>query len=456
MTYSIQISGQETNHKGSALVFVQNENTRLIDGGVDIDLSRLIFNQQMPSETALDLLLIASTVYTLDRTVERFATDDRWTRNISVRIPVYSSELWFRATDKLTECLNFLSGDKWEFIFENRTVPLYYPKQHKKRKNVSFMRQIPDTVSLFSGGVDSLVGVIDWLENNSDKTIALVGHHDTTIAGVKSLQEKVFETLNKVYTDRTVSHFSGIGPNRSKGHGSIKRESTTRSRSFMFLAMGVFLADMIGKNVPVLIPENGTIALNVPLTPSRRGSCSTRTAHPYYLNLFQCLLQTINLFHPIVNPLMDKTKGEVVSNCLNQQILRITLEGTVSCAKSGHVRCWTNRTANSCGACMPCIYRRAAFHKAGIDSETYGYDICKGDVDPDDKKSDTANDLRACLFFLSNKYSVDAIARMLWSNGNIAADELQNHAETISRAMEEVRQFFRDKGTKRIKQIANR
>ena len=103
---------------------------------------------------------------------------------------------------------------------------------------------------------------------------------------------------------------------------------------------------------------------------------------------------------------------------------------------------------------MPCIYRRAAFHKAGIDSETYGYDVCKGDIDPYDKKSDAANDLRACLFFLSKNHSIDSIARMLWSNGNIAASEILKHAETVHRAMEEIRQFFRDKGTKRIKHLA--
>ena len=418
MTYIVQISANETNKKECALISIFDDLTNTTVCCVDINLRALIYKQQIPSDTVLDLLVIASVVYTLDRAVERKDTDDRWTRNFSIRIPVHSVQLWSRSSKILSECLCFLSGDEWSIAFEKRTCSMYreIPRKRKsEKKMIEENLPTPHAVSLFSGGIDSLVGVIDWLEENDTHTIAAVGHHDTTIAGTNSVQETVLENIDGYYQNRIIPFFSGIGPLRVKGQKRKDRETTTRSRSFMFLTMGVFVADMVGTDIPVLIPENGTIALNVPLTPSRRGSCSTRTAHPYYIHLFQKLLSKLKLKHTILNPLLHKSKGEVVSGCRNQLLLHKIIANTVSCAKSGHTRWWRNYTAHSCGACMPCIYRRAALHKVGLDMETYGYDICCGDVDLDDRKSKSARDLRACLFFLSKNYSSDDIARILWT-----------------------------------------
>jgi len=40
------------------------------------------------------------------------------------------------------------------------------------------------------------------------------------------------------------------------------------------------------------------------------------------------------------------------------------------------------------------------------------------------------------------------------SHGNLEAGKIQEYAETVYRAMDEIRQLFRDKGTKRIKELA--
>ena len=62
-------------------------------------------------------------------------------------------------------------------------------------------------------------------------------------------------------------------------------ESSTRSRSFLFIDFEIFaLSGMGGVNV-LQVPENGLIALNVPLDTLRVGSHSTRTTHPFYMNL---------------------------------------------------------------------------------------------------------------------------------------------------------------------------
>lgn len=456
MTYTIRLSQKDTNATESPLIsIVDPENDELLCH-VSINFSKLISGDNLPSETAMDLLLIASTVYTLDREIQRRAALDRWTRNFIVKVPVSSANSWSKAANSLSECLNFLSGDKWKFSFENRSIPLYSPKPKRRKKNNPVpVQPTPEAVSLFSGGVDSFVGCIDWLHEHPQKTIALVGHHDPTISGVQKSQENVLKAINDHYGLRVAPYLSGIGPSRIKSQLSKDHETTTRSRSFLFLAMGILVADVIGEHIPLFIPENGTIALNVPLTPSRRGACSTRTAHPYYLELFQTVLTKVSLSrHEIKNPLIEKTKGEVVAACKNQSLVKNTLDQTVSCAKSGHVVHWINRSAHGCGACMPCIYRRAALHKSGLDTEIYGYDICSGDIDPENRDSEAADDLRACLFFLSRNYSIDAIARQLWGNGNLSLHQSRLHAATVSRAMNEIRNLFQDKGTQKIKQLA--
>src|SRR5438132_700143 len=47
-------------------------------------------------------------------------------------------------------------------------------------------------------------------------------------------------------------------------------EITTRGRSMLFLALGAAVADAV-QATQLIVPENGFISLNVPLTPSRIG-----------------------------------------------------------------------------------------------------------------------------------------------------------------------------------------
>ena len=301
---------------------------------------------------------------------------------------------------------------------------------------------------LFSGGLDSLIGAIDALHESKDRRIALVGHHDPNIGGVEKDQKQLLKALEETYPNQCESIFVGVG-NLEKSS-----EITMRSRSLLFIALGISVASHLGDGTPLLIPENGTIALNVPLTPARRGSCSTRTAHPHYLSLLGQWLTAIGLNHPIDNPLIGKTKGEAVLNCLNIDLLSKIAPQSTSCAKPGHTRWWVRRDADGCGQCMPCIYRRAALHAAGFDNESYGNDICNGEVKVTDPKSEAADDFRACLSFLRKKHSREDVAKMLLATGPLPPLEVLSHADTVVRAMNEIRQLLSDKATHNIQRMA--
>ena len=103
---------------------------------------------------------------------------------------------------------------------------------------------------------------------------------------------------------------------------------------------------------------------------------------------------------------------------------------------------------------MPCIFRRAALHKIGLDTETYGNDFCEDEVDLDNSESDAADDLRACLSFLRRNHSEVEIAKMLIASGPLPPLDLLHHAATVCRATDEIRQLVRDKATSTVKRRA--
>ena len=405
---------------------------------LDLEYTRVLDTCGPGPDITADLLLIGACVYAIDKAVLRGSFPDRWTRQLEVTFPVSDPARWEAGQEALQACLSYLTGDVWQISFSEAGVALVQPSD--RRVGVGTCADAA-AVSLFSGGLDSLIGVIDWLETHTGKKLLLVGHHDRHATGPKNDQELVFGPLSAEY-DWRVSRLSarvGLMP--------AGPEITFRSRSLLFLTLGLHAASTIGPDTPVLIPENGTIALNVPLTPARRGSCSTRTAHPFYLELLGTALTKVGITNPILNPLQTKTKGECVRDCLNQAVLQATYAYSISCAKRGHRRSWVRRDAPQCGRCMPCIYRRAALSPTGWDNgKHYGNDVRTGEV-PVTGARVSGNDLRACLAFLQRQPSTNEIASRLLANGSLPIDDLRASAALVERAMEEVRTLFRARGT---------
>ena len=442
MNITVAIQSNETTREGCAPVnLLLNDGTRLCQ--IDLQYSKLASLGQ-PSACATDFLLLTAAVYALDKLVLRKNAPDCWHREFSVVLPVSDVSVWNAVKRDTDRCLSFLTGDSWNFIF----VP-----QVSAALRLDYQTILPptgDAVCLFSGGLDSLVGAIDWLELHNGRQLFLVGHHDEEMKGPLKDQKKILEKLNPQYPDRIEHILVRVG---HRDELLKDRELTLRGRSVLFVALGIFVASALGSNIPLLIPENGTIALNVPLTPSRRGSCSTRTAHPYYLSRLRSVLTGVGLTNMFSNPLEYKTKGEAVAQCLNQQLLQETARLSVSCAKRGHPIHRTHSEAKSCGRCMPCIYRRAALHTVGWDHELYGDDVCQGEAHLDDK-GEKLNDLRACLAFLRHNPTIAEISSMLMASGSLDVRYLPNYAAMVQMAMNEIRTLLRDKAIPEIKRLA--
>src|SRR5439155_12541332 len=112
----------------------------------------------------------------------------------------------------------------------------------------------------------------------------------------------------------------------------VPSENSTRGRSFLFFALGIFAGTGLGRPFTLRAPENGLIALNVPLDPLRLGALSTRTTHPFYMARWNDLLATLGIQGRVENPYWDKTKGEMIAACSNGDLLHRLIANSLSCS----------------------------------------------------------------------------------------------------------------------------
>ena len=142
----------------------------------------------------------------------------------------------------------------------------------------------------------------------------------------------------------------------------VELENTTRGRSFLFFAIGVLAGTGLDEPFILRAPENGLIAINVPLDPLRLGSLSTRTMHPFYIARWNDLLRQLEIPGRVENPYWNKTKGEMMMACANPEVLRHLISSSISCSSPTKAR-WIKHGTEQCGFCLPCIIRRAAIEK---------------------------------------------------------------------------------------------
>ncbi|UJF27925.1 Qat anti-phage system QueC-like protein QatC [Planococcus sp. 107-1] len=437
MEFKIQVTSSENQRNGIKDVKITNDKLSN-EVELDINFTKLLKFNNTVSPVLKDFLFFSAIIYSIDKSISRRKFKDNWTRDLNVEIPLINFEIYNSVKMEIENAVSFLTGDNWSFNFIELEEDVFI-----EVKGIELDSSYPKHTSLFSGGLDSLIGVINWLEENQGESLALVGHYDRHITQPKTDQDLLFDLIKQEYGNRIDLVQVRVG----QFHGG--EETSLRSRSLLFIALGLFVSNSVSKTGSLMIPENGVIALNVPLTPSRRGSCSTRTAHPFFLLSIQDILIKLNVENKLENPLRFNTKGEAVANCVNQRLLNECIQYSVSCGKRGHTATWQNRTAKGCGRCVPCIYRRAALHTINADNELYGVDICSDRIDID-SHGESEQDLRAFLSFLRKKYTADDISKILLSNGKIAFDELFVYSKMVHRAMEELKILLKDKGNQKI------
>ena len=303
-----------------------------------------------PSNLVWDFVTIALSVAASDLSCEREKSEDGWTRQIELKVYLCNPELWRTQYELLEKAFRFLTGDIWKFEFVNNGV--------QAPNSIIPLEIDADCVSLLSGGMDSLIGAIDLITDGLKPCFVS--------QEAKGDVEKQIAFSNQLAPFQ--QHFRWKNPISLNG----RNESSTRGRSIIFLGYALLAANTLSKwrtsTVDIYVPENGFISLNIALNSGRLGSLSTKTTHPVFLGLIQDIWNNLGINANIVTPYQFKTKGEMLQECKNQDLVQSLVCSTTSCGK------YLTHGRTHCGRCVPCMVRRAAFLKAGMeDSTIYKY-----------------------------------------------------------------------------------
>ena len=341
------------------------------------------FCQALPANLA-DLLDIVMAVYAADRRSRRdFKRSASGQRRISVRIALRNPDLWANRemAHKLGEVLYWLSEDEWSLEFTGRqTAP-------SAAESDRFLFKLPPdppiTVSLFSGGLDSLAGLVAYAKEGSGGSRVLVsGYTHDRLAHQQRLQVDFIRSAWR--RDGLFKEADGIrhvavpfGIRKPRGY---REEPSQRTRALVFLVLGVATALQAGTDT-LWVFENGIGALNLPLNETQLGIDNYRGVHPRSLMLAQDFL-SLALDQPvhIRNPFQFSTKAQMCKSLVGSGIAE-AVSHTVSC--DGFPQRIRNQ-ASQCGRCTSCILRRQSLQASGLEQfdRGYRYDVLRPQMRP--------------------------------------------------------------------------
>lgn len=415
--------------------------------------------------TAFDLLLLSVIVYNVDRMLSRgIHSSDGWKRDITLEgVPSRNADIMNGAARLFESSISFLTGDKWTIRFVQHGSWEYHPQANRQ-----YDREVYTKVALFSGGLDSLIGFVDEAYTlNEGEKILLISHIEQGKEGTDQNGIISYCEEHHIYDGKYDRIQSRVSLSRPANVNREASESTFRSRSLLFFAMGIYCAHSIGNDMQLIVPENGTISINIPLNPSRRSACSTRTTHPVFMKRLGEAIQAIGINNGLYNPYRLMSKADMLTTCCQNQekneIIRQLFGLSCSCAKRSHNYHWdkqpaviTERHINHCGMCLPCIYRRVALDAIGLDNPDYlGTDVNNGNpYNIDNLVQRRARDYRSLLLFIRHRLNQDYIRKELKANHITSGMGLEDYVNLAMRSYQQVVAWVARNGSPRVKQIA--
>lgn len=339
--------------KGAEAILLE-ENATLITGLKDFEGA---FGKASHMES--DLLRLAAAVFAADRACRR-GEREQLCRNIELIVPVVHAMKFAARKNSLERILRTLSRDTWSIAFESHSAPATdvsdcAPTQSDATNSKTL---------LFSGGLDSLAGAIEY--GSSTAPLHLVSHttHNTTTSHSQKDLVTYLTSMGLHLTHNQIFVSSRDGGQTNLQHDV---EPSQRTRSFVFLVVGALVARRLGSNELLLMAENGQMAIHLPLSSARTSAFSTHTADPEVLRLCEeFLTELLGVKLKIDNPFLYSTKAEVVKRTCQHFFPSLTISTS----------CWKNARAmkfgaRHCGECVPCLIRHIAISTHCSDPTVY-------------------------------------------------------------------------------------
>jgi len=315
----------------------------------------------------LDLIQIASYVFCADRLVNRgdrrSLSNKAWGRNFEFHIPVLDYDFWNNQMlqNALSEALVFMTGDrKYNFIFERSELG-HLPKTDLKQLSLfndntePFNGMDSADVLLFSGGLDSLAGIVERLNSQPNNKLIVVSHKSNN--SVIRTQKKIIEHLQKHHIDRLLPY--GFECHNKK---TQSKEETQRTRMFLYSSIAFAVCNCADKH-NMYVYENGITSINLPIQADIMNARASRTTHPKTLNLMKKIFSFFDSGFDIIAPYYDKTKEDVFKVFATYDEKNL-LTSSVSCSSTRK----KPGTFNHCGCCSQCIDRQFAAYASGLEN----------------------------------------------------------------------------------------
>ncbi len=200
--------------------------------------------------------------------------------------------------------------------------------------------------SLFSGGVDSTVGMLLLKRDNIKVVLSHTKTGTVPYGRARTVIEKSGTGLEFVVSDATI---------RRPESWKLSGDPVIHSRGLLFLTNAMLVAHSLG--LPkVILPENGPFVLNVETTTADK---STRTTHPLLVESLSRAFKKISGHEIQVEvPFAHWTKAEIMSADALEPILGYTH----SCFYTQGIE-----KGNMCGSCYSCNVRNLSAYASKVE-----------------------------------------------------------------------------------------
>ena len=344
----------------------------------------------------LDLLEMAAYVFAADRLTHRGSREaveyQSWSRSLHFIMKVRDYEFWRQpsVSTALASALRFATGNhNYEFTFQAGHATS--PTSLFDSESFSMSHDGDLSIMLFSGGIDSLAGAVQRLEQTSEH-VCLISH--VSQVGTIRTQRGLASALQRHYRGR-------VSPYRFKTHlqGIGRKEETQRSRPFLFGSIAFVLATAFGRD-HFYIYENGVTSLNFSRRDDLINARASRTTHPQTVGrlayLFSMIAERPFLHrntHLCGTPNLtwwnaSNTVDTDTCYLVRYRVVELTIQ---------------ERNATHCGECFQCLDRRIGIYGAKadeLDNESlYATNIITSGIPSGEGKTTTVDYLRQAANF---------------------------------------------------------
>ena len=307
----------------------------------------------------LDLLEIAAYVFAADRLTSRgpraAVEYQSWSRRLQFIVKVRDYEFWSQTCvgQALEGVLRFATGDQdYKFTFQSgHATP---PTNLFDSEYFSMESDCDISITLFSGGIDSLAGAVQRLEQTNER-VCLVSH--LSQVGTIKTQRGLASALRRIYSGRVSAYQF-----KTSLQGVRAKEETQRSRPFLYGSIAFALAMAFGQD-SFYVFENGITSLNFARRDDLVNARASRTTHPQTIGRLRSLFSLIaERPFSIETPFLWYTKSDVVKS-LKESGQGDLLPSSVSCSRTYK----SGVNATHCGECFQCLDRRIGIYGAQAD-----------------------------------------------------------------------------------------